>query len=92
VPNLDMIVVGYLIIVNLWGFISMALDKQKAIKHQYRTPEKHLWFIAWIGGVFGSLIGMKTQHHKTRTNIFRFGMPILCVGHVLLWGFIFLHL
>lgn len=86
------IVIGYLVIVNLWGYFSMASDKQKAIKHQYRTPERHLWMIAWIGGVFGSLLGMKTKRHKTKTAIFRFGMPLLGILHVFLWGFIFLHL
>ena len=82
----------YLLLVNLWGYISMVRDKQKAIKHHYRTPEKHLWFIAWIGGAFGSFIGMKTWHHKTKHPIFKYGMPLLCVGHVFLWGVIFLHL
>lgn len=90
--NIEAYLIGYLAVMNLWGYISMVQDKHKAVKHQYRTPERHLWFIAWIGGVFGSLIGMQVMHHKTRHPIFRYGMPLLCAGHVLLWGFIFLHL
>ena len=33
----------YLIVINLVGLIIMKVDKQKAIKHQYRISERTLW-------------------------------------------------
>jgi len=89
---LIMFLFGYLFLMNIGGYVSMARDKRKAVKHQYRTPERHLWAVAAFGGVFGSLLGMKIKRHKTQTPVFKYGMPILGVAHILLWSFIFYHL
>ena len=43
----------YLIVMNLVGLIIMKVDKQRAIKHQYRISERTLWLIAIIGGAIG---------------------------------------
>ena len=36
----------YLLIINIAGFVSMALDKHFATKHMWRIPEKVLFLIA----------------------------------------------
>lgn len=70
----------YLVFINLIGFLSMVIDKRRAIKHEYRISEKMLFIIALIGGSIGSLIGMNIMHHKTKHCYFKYGIPsILCV-------------
>lgn len=72
-------VLPYILGVNLIVFILMGVDKQKAIKHQYRIPERTFWLLAVIGGSAGALIGMKTFRHKTKHRSFTIGMPLLLI-------------
>ena len=74
----------YLIIINLVGLIIMKVDKQKAIKHQYRISEKTLWIIAIIGGAVGTTLGMNLFRHKTKHLSFKIGFPILAIIEILL--------
>lgn len=69
----------YIAGVNIITFILMGADKQKAIKQQYRIPERTFWLLSLVGGTLGSLIGMKAFHHKTRHRSFVVGMPLLLV-------------
>ncbi|MFC0522377.1 DUF1294 domain-containing protein [Pontibacillus salicampi] len=80
-----MIVVFYLLIINVVGFISMGYDKRKAQQHEWRVPENKLWLIAWIGGAIGSWLGMSVFHHKTKHTTFVVGMPILLIIHIILY-------
>lgn len=75
--NVITLLVIYLVVVNLIGFIMMGMDKSRARKRAWRIPEAHLFVVALIGGSIGSIIGMYTFHHKTRHWIFVFGMPII---------------
>lgn len=74
----------YLIIINLVGLIIMKVDKQKAIKHQYRISEKTLWIIAIIGGAVGTTLGMNLFRHKTKHLSFKIVFPILAIIETLL--------
>ncbi|MTD38034.1 DUF1294 domain-containing protein [Erwinia sp. CPCC 100877] len=56
----------YLIIVNLFAFFAMYLDKQRAKKGKWRIPESELLFVGLIGGGLGGLLGQQLFHHKTR--------------------------
>lgn len=79
------IVLIYIVIINLMGFISMWLDKKKAIKHQYRISEKTLFILAILGGTIGSILGMKRFRHKTKHWYFKYGMPfILSIQFILI--------
>ncbi len=69
----------YLVIINLAGFFSMAIDKRKARNHQWRIPEKTLFLIAILGGALGSVLGMQTFRHKTKHWYFVVGMPLILV-------------
>lgn len=71
------IIAGYLVLINLIGFASMGLDKRRAVKKLWRTPESTLFIIALIGGSLGSIIGMRVFHHKTRHWYFAYGMPAI---------------
>lgn len=70
----------YLLIINVIAFISMYIDKQRAINHKWRIKEATLFGLAILGGSIGSHLGMKTFRHKTKHLKFTFGIPfiILC--------------
>ena len=81
----------YLAVINLAGFISMALDKKKARRNQWRIPEATLFLFAIFGGSLGCLWGMHVFHHKTQRPKFYIGIPvILGVQVVILLYFLFL--
>lgn len=73
----------YLLIINLAGFLSMFIDKRRAIKNKWRIPEKTLFLIAIIGGSLGSIIGMRKFRHKTNHIQFNFGMPAILIMQII---------
>ncbi|MEG1741571.1 MAG: DUF1294 domain-containing protein [Acetivibrio sp.] len=75
----------YLCLINLAGFISMGMDKQKAKKHVYRISEKTLFLYAVLGGSLGSILGMQVFRHKTKHKTFLIGMPLILAVQVLLF-------
>ena len=81
----------YLAVINLAGFLSMALDKQKARRNKWRIPEATLFLFAIFGGSAGCLLGMRVFHHKTQKPKFYIGIPIILgVQIVILAYFAFL--
>ncbi|WLV24591.1 DUF1294 domain-containing protein [Aciduricibacillus chroicocephali] len=62
----------------------MYLDKQRAINHKYRIPEKNLWIVALIGGAVGTTLGMNRFRHKTKHISFKLGFPFLAFVEVAL--------
>ena len=74
----------YLGIVNLIGFFSMFLDKQKAKRGKWRIPEKTLFLLAIIGGSLGTTFGMHMFRHKTKHWYFKFGMPFIMTVQIIL--------
>lgn len=74
----------YLISVNLLGFIYFFIDKQKAKRQSWRTPEATLFTIAVFGGSIGCLLGMYLFHHKTRKRAFYIGMPLILAFQILI--------
>ena len=52
----------YLIIVNLAALVLMYSDKQRAIRHHWRIPERTLFLSAIIGGSIGAIAGMYLFH------------------------------
>jgi uncharacterized membrane protein YsdA (DUF1294 family) len=57
----------------------MYSDKQKAIKQEWRTPERTLWITAFIGGSAGIWFGMRRFRHKTKHLSFKFGIPSMFI-------------
>ena len=74
----------YLIIINALGFFLMLVDKQKAIRGQWRIPEKTLFTVAVIGGSLGCIAGMYTFRHKTKHKTFTLGMPAILIAQLVL--------
>lgn len=77
-------IVIYLVIINLIGFLSMFIDKNKAKKGHWRTPEKTLLTIALLGGSIGSLAGMYKFRHKTQKARFFIGIPIILFTQIII--------
>lgn len=85
------VAVGYLIAVNLIGFGLMAADKQRAVHHRWRIPEKTLFAAALLGGSLGAWLGMLVMRHKTRHWYFVIGMPLILVVQILTVFWLIFH-
>lgn len=82
------VVWGYLVGINLVGFVMMGVDKRRAIKGAWRISEASLFTVALLGGALGCTLGMKRFRHKTRHWYFKYGMPTIFVGQVMLGVFL----
>ncbi|OOR99895.1 hypothetical protein B0187_03565 [Haemophilus paracuniculus] len=56
----------YLVLINLVSFCFMYVDKQRAIKNQWRIPELTLLLLCLAGGFIGTFLAMKYVRHKTK--------------------------
>ena len=74
---MENIIISYLLIVNIIAFITVYIDKQKAIKKQWRIRESTIIFISLIGGSIGTYLGMYFFRHKTKHLKFTLGIPII---------------
>lgn len=70
---------AYLLVINLFAMLLMAVDKSKAERDKWRIPEKTLFIIALIGGSIGSIAGMYMFRHKTKHAKFIIGMPAILI-------------
>ena len=82
---LENMLVVYLVLVNIAAFGMYGMDKQKAIRKQWRIPEAQLLAVAAIGGSAGALLGMQFFHHKTRKWKFRLGVPLILAAQLIRW-------
>ena len=80
------VLLAWLLIINLFGFIQMFADKRRARKDKWRIPEKRLFLVAAIGGSIGSILGMQVFRHKTKHKSFVIGMPAILVAQAVLAG------
>jgi len=78
------IIIAYLIIINFIAFIMYGLDKRKAEKQAWRTPEATLIGVAAIGGSIGAFAGMQFFRHKTKHPKFTIGVPVILAIHFVL--------
>ena len=79
-------IVAYLVIINIASFVAFGSDKRRARTGRWRTPERTLLALAFLGGALGALVGMFTFHHKTRKLLFRVLVPIALVLNIVLGG------
>ncbi|WP_104748850.1 DUF1294 domain-containing protein [Helicobacter cetorum] len=59
-----MLVVIYALMINILTYMVMKMDKDYAIKGDWRVPEKILWILSVLGGFIGFIIAMKVYRHK----------------------------
>lgn len=74
----------YLLTINLFGFLIMLIDKQRAVHKEWRIPEKTLLGISILGGSIGMLLGMSSFRHKTKHKKFTMGVPFILIMQVFL--------
>lgn len=74
----------YLLFINILTFAAMGIDKRKAMKKKWRTPEKTLMTLALIGGSIGLILGMKYFRHKTLHKLFSIGGPAILIIQLIL--------
>lgn len=72
-------IILYFIVINIFGFFIMWLDKRKAKKGAWRIPEKTLFIITALGGGIGTIAGMYTFRHKTQKIQFVIGLPFITI-------------
>ena len=92
-PKFFIVIAIYLLIVNLIAFALYGIDKRRAIKHQFRIPEKTLLWMARIGGGVGSWLGIKVFRHKTKHARFRIAVPLWTILWIvaLILAFVYWH-
>ena len=57
---------GWLVLLSIIAFIAYGVDKSKAKKGKWRTKEKTLLLLSFLGGAFGGFPAMLVFHHKTK--------------------------
>lgn len=90
--NLPVFCFGWYVVINLLLYVMMALDKKRAVKHQWRIPERTLFLLAFLGGGIGGILAMVQKHHKTKHISFLIGFPITVILHILLIVFVLVKL
>lgn len=81
----------YLIAINIATFFVYGIDKWKARRSKWRIPESTLLTLAVLGGSIGAFIGMRTWHHKTMHNKFKYGVPLIINLQVVLAVYIYIR-
>ena len=79
------ILFGFLIAINLYGFLVMRKDKQRARRKGRRVSEKRIFITSVLGGAIGVYLAMKIFHHKTRHKAFTYGIPLIILIQILLF-------
>jgi uncharacterized membrane protein YsdA (DUF1294 family) len=70
----------YLILINLLGFVLYGVDKVKSKrKGSCRIPERVLLWVARLGGGVGCWLGMMLFRHKTKHTRFMILVPLWTV-------------
>ena len=57
---------GYLLLLSFIAFLAYRFDKKKAEKGKWRTKEKTLLLLSFLGGAFGGYPAMLIFRHKTK--------------------------
>ncbi|MBP3965145.1 DUF1294 domain-containing protein [Paenibacillus lignilyticus] len=79
----DKLVLAYLIIINIYVFALMRIDKTRSVRdRRHRIPERRLLGMSAIGGALGGFIAMRMFRHKTKHPSFSVGLPLLLILHI----------
>lgn len=83
------VVILYLVIINVVGYVIMGVDKKREASEMRQAPRMALFFTALLGGSLGCILGMQHFRHKTKHWYFKYGMPAILVVQVLLFALLF---
>ena len=79
---MELALISYVAIVSLILCVFMYVDKERAIKKEWRISEKTLLILGFFGGAIGGVLGMYLFRHKTRHNAFAFGFPLMAAVQI----------
>jgi uncharacterized membrane protein YsdA (DUF1294 family) len=71
-----------LLILNIFGFILVSLDKYKAKNKLWRIPERSFFILSILGGGIGVYIGLFLFNHKTRHWYFMVIIPLIILAQI----------
>lgn len=76
---LEQVVVGMLVVINIFSFVVMAYDKRQSLQGRNvdRVSEGLIFFMATVFGSVGVYASMLVFRHKTRKWYFHIGIPLL---------------
>lgn len=83
-----MVLLSWVAVMSLAGFVLMGVDKYRARRDMWRIPEKTLLTCALLGGTPGVILGMNRFRHKTKHWYFRYGLPALMIVQLALLGWL----
>jgi uncharacterized membrane protein YsdA (DUF1294 family) len=75
-------IVIVLLILNVSGFILVALDKYKAKNRLWRIPERTFFLLSILGGSIGVYAGLLVFNHKTRRWYFMSIIPLIITAQL----------
>ncbi len=78
------------IVINIFSFSLMGIDKKKAQKSKWRIKESTLLLSAFILGGIGSFSGMQFFRHKTRHMKFIILVPLAIIENIAIFIFVYL--
>ena len=70
---------AFLLVMSLILFITMGIDKRRAVKGRYRISERTLFTLAICCGAIGGWAGMYAFRHKTRHMKFVILFPLFAL-------------
>ena len=76
-------IILYLVFINIIGLLIMWVDKRRAIKNQWRIPEKTIFIVTGLGGGIGTIAGMYIFRHKTKKIGFVIGLPLILILEII---------
>ena len=56
----------YLLVLSIAAYVAYGRDKRLAKQHKWRTPERTLLLLGFLGGAAGALAAMQVFRHKTK--------------------------
>jgi uncharacterized membrane protein YsdA (DUF1294 family) len=77
-----------LVIINIFSFISVGLDKKRSVDQARRLPEVFLFFISIFFASPGVFVGIFLFRHKTKKLYFPVGIGLLLIEQTFLVIFI----
>lgn len=84
--DLRILIIIIFLLQNIFLFIFMGIDKEKAQKRKRRISEKTLLLIGFLGGGAGGFAGMFYFRHKTKHASFPF---VFLLGILLMGTFLY---
>jgi len=73
---------------NLAAAVVFVWDKRAAERGGWRTRERTLLGLVWLGGFVGAWLAMRVARHKTRKWLFRLTPWAAAVLHAAAWAMV----